>query len=291
MPVQLPSLQSMLKRNVPDPSTKNGRRSGKNVSNASRLTTAGSASTWPKSGFAVAVSVRPGVTAYFMSSPSAAPGSMGLLSGLPASSGCVRRSATVYGSNSNFFGAPAIFKPRISPNCETNPLALRDSKRPAHRLRKTADLTNHREAHRAAGERVEPQLRERNLELGAPAVVVALDLHVPHRVPAVVALTVVEVVAIRLDANGIDAELIRRPLVEVRIDDDADPVRGGALIAAGENADEFVGDRCRRRAPPHTTPPRRTPSALPCASSAAGLRRAHAAGSRRSPAPAARFLR
>ena len=41
MPVQLPSLQSMLKRNVPEPSTKNGRRSGKNVSNASRFTTAG----------------------------------------------------------------------------------------------------------------------------------------------------------------------------------------------------------------------------------------------------------
>src|SRR6478735_822012 len=57
MPVQAPSLQSMLKRKVPDPSTKNGRRSGKNVSKASRLTTAGSASTWPKSGFTVVVNV------------------------------------------------------------------------------------------------------------------------------------------------------------------------------------------------------------------------------------------
>ena len=36
------------------PSTKNGRRSGKNVSKPLRLTTAGSASTWPKSGFTVA---------------------------------------------------------------------------------------------------------------------------------------------------------------------------------------------------------------------------------------------
>ena len=35
---------------------KNGRRSSKNVSKAPRLTTAGSASTWPKSGLTVAVS-------------------------------------------------------------------------------------------------------------------------------------------------------------------------------------------------------------------------------------------
>ncbi len=39
---------------MPEPSTKNGRRSEKNVSNAERLTTAGSASTWPKSGLTVA---------------------------------------------------------------------------------------------------------------------------------------------------------------------------------------------------------------------------------------------
>ena len=41
------------------PSTKNGRFSGKKVSNADRFTTAGSTSTWPKSGFTVPVSVSP----------------------------------------------------------------------------------------------------------------------------------------------------------------------------------------------------------------------------------------
>ena len=44
---------------VPEPSTKNGRFSSKNTSNAERFTTAGSTSTCPKSGFTVAVSVSP----------------------------------------------------------------------------------------------------------------------------------------------------------------------------------------------------------------------------------------
>jgi hypothetical protein len=51
------------------PSTKNGRRSGKKVSNALRFTTAGSTSTWPKSGLKVALSVRLLVMPYFTSSP------------------------------------------------------------------------------------------------------------------------------------------------------------------------------------------------------------------------------
>src|SRR5688572_16474441 len=128
MPVQLPSLQSMLKRNVPDPSTKNGRRSGKNVSNASRLTTAGSASTWPKSGFAVAVSVSPGVTAYFMSRPTEPPGSGESVNGFETSTGAVSTLPSEYGISSKRFGAPDIFRPRSSPNCDTNPLAFRDSR-------------------------------------------------------------------------------------------------------------------------------------------------------------------
>ena len=117
----------MLKRNVPDPSTKNGRRSGKNVSKASRFTTAGSASTCPKSGFAVAVSVSPGVTAYFTSSPNEPPGSVELVSGLPMSTGCVSILPTEYGRISNRLGVPPILRPVRSPNCETNPFALRDS--------------------------------------------------------------------------------------------------------------------------------------------------------------------
>src|SRR6185436_5795980 len=117
----------MSKRKLPDPSTKNGRRSEKNVSNASRLTTAGSASTWPKSGFIVAVKVRPGVTAYFKSRPIEPPGDGESVSGSAASTGRVSILPTEYGINSKRFGAPDIFNPRNSPNCETKPLALRDS--------------------------------------------------------------------------------------------------------------------------------------------------------------------
>ncbi len=57
------------KRNTSAPSTKKGRFSGKKVSNTLRLTTAGSTSTWPKSGFTVALIVRSLVRPYLRSSP------------------------------------------------------------------------------------------------------------------------------------------------------------------------------------------------------------------------------
>ena len=108
----------MSKLKLPEPSTKNGRRSLKYVSNALRLTTAGSASTWPKSGFTLAVSVRPGVSAYFRSSPIAPPGAAADSSGLPPV-GCVVMLASVYGSSSSFFGDATIESPPRSPNDDT----------------------------------------------------------------------------------------------------------------------------------------------------------------------------
>ena len=50
-------------------STKKGRFSSNTVSKAERLTTAGSTSTWPKSGLIVASSVRSLVMPYFTSAP------------------------------------------------------------------------------------------------------------------------------------------------------------------------------------------------------------------------------
>ena len=55
------------------PSTKNGRRSGKKDSNAVRLTTAGSASTCPKSGLAARSSVKFDERPYFRSNPTSPP--------------------------------------------------------------------------------------------------------------------------------------------------------------------------------------------------------------------------
>src|SRR5919197_6652807 len=100
-------MQSESNRNMPDPSTKNGRRSVKNVSKAVRLTTAGSASTWPKSGFTVVVSVSPGVSAYFKSNPTALVGDDAFTSGLPLGRWRVRL-PTVYGRISKRFGDPII---------------------------------------------------------------------------------------------------------------------------------------------------------------------------------------
>ena len=62
-------LQFTLKLKMPVPSTKNGRRSWKNVSKDVRLTTDGSASTWPKSGFTVASTVMLDVMPYLISAP------------------------------------------------------------------------------------------------------------------------------------------------------------------------------------------------------------------------------
>src|SRR4051812_19646378 len=105
---------------------KNGRRSLKNVSNAVRLTTAGSASTWPKSGLTVEVNVNPGVRAYFMSRPTAASPALADNSGLSPGRWRVRL-ATVYGTSSSFFGDARIARPPSSPNDETYPFALRAS--------------------------------------------------------------------------------------------------------------------------------------------------------------------
>ena len=52
---------------------KNGRFSGSRISNAVRLTTAGSTSTWPKSGLIVAATVSPDSGRNFASTPTLAP--------------------------------------------------------------------------------------------------------------------------------------------------------------------------------------------------------------------------
>src|SRR5687768_171184 len=118
------SQSRQLNAKLPEPSTKKGRRSWKNVSNAPRFTTAGSASTWPKSGLTVAVNVNAGVTAYFRSTPIDAPGSVVFCSGLPSSGGTVATCDTAYGTSSSRFGVRLAVRPVSSPNDDTYPLAL-----------------------------------------------------------------------------------------------------------------------------------------------------------------------
>ena len=85
---------------------------------------AGSASTWPKSGFTVAVNVSAGVIAYFRSRPTEASGSTVFCSGLPFSAGTVATCATVYGTSSSRFSERAPERPVSSPKEDTYPLAL-----------------------------------------------------------------------------------------------------------------------------------------------------------------------
>jgi hypothetical protein len=65
--------------------------------------------------------------------------------------------------------------------------------------------------------------------------------HVPHRVPAVVAVVVVVPVAIDLHAGGIDRELVGGALVVIRVDQHVQPVARRILIAAGEIGHDLVG--------------------------------------------------
>ena len=112
--------------------------------------------------------------------------------------------------------------------------------RPGRRFVGARQVADDGHADRAAAAR-EAQLRERDVELGAPALGVARDLHVPHRVPAVVVGAVVEVVAVGLDAGGVDAELVGGAAVVVRVDGDLEPVGRRALVAAGEHAGDAAG--------------------------------------------------
>ncbi|NJD09554.1 MAG: hypothetical protein FIB01_03580 [Gemmatimonadetes bacterium] len=59
----------MPKLKMSAPSTKNGRFSARKVSYAVRFTTEGSASTWPKSGLSVPLTVRLDVSPYLKSAP------------------------------------------------------------------------------------------------------------------------------------------------------------------------------------------------------------------------------
>src|SRR5258705_13981106 len=79
-----------------EPSTKNGRRSLRNVSRSLRFTTAGSTSTWPKSGLTLALSVRFEPRPIFASAPN--PGSYfePSLNGLPTG-GCVEAAPLLAG--------------------------------------------------------------------------------------------------------------------------------------------------------------------------------------------------
>src|SRR5207249_11710195 len=104
-------------RKIPAPWTKNGRRSWKNDSNAVRLRTAGSASTWPKSGLIVASSVRFGAIPYFRSAP---PVTLCERSNPPPAA-TDTFFVTTYGAISGRRGDGRPSSPVSSPSCDETP--------------------------------------------------------------------------------------------------------------------------------------------------------------------------
>ncbi len=79
---------------------KNGRRSGSRTSNAVRLTTAGSASTWPKSGLIVASRVRPAPSPRRASAPRL-PSGRAARPSCPVGASVTSTPAAAYGISSN----------------------------------------------------------------------------------------------------------------------------------------------------------------------------------------------
>src|SRR5689334_4552803 len=111
------SPQFVLKEKIPDPSKKKGRRSSKNDSKADKFNTAGSASTWPKSGLIVALTVRFDESPYLRSAPAA--NDCGCFHELPE--GRVSFFVTTYGATSSLLGLPIPLMPFSSPTCEMYP--------------------------------------------------------------------------------------------------------------------------------------------------------------------------
>src|SRR5512141_2425968 len=108
------SPHEVLNEKIPDPSRKKGRRSSKNCSKADKFNTAGSASTWPKSGLIVALTVRFDESPYLRSAPAA--NDCGCFHEL--AEGRVSFFVTRYGATSRRLGCPIPVIPLSSPLCE-----------------------------------------------------------------------------------------------------------------------------------------------------------------------------
>ena len=152
------------------------------------------------------------------------------------------RPAPPYTASARSAAAPRPGRmPPISANCDTKPLALRDSNG-------QVEISLRRAISRMTANPTGPPslLLKRSCENGIrnsarPAFRVPRHLHVPHRVPAVVAGAVVVVVTIALDADRVHRELVRRSVIEVGIDNHLQPVGGRRLIAPREEPDDALG--------------------------------------------------
>ena len=173
------ALQFTSKRNSPRPATKNGRRSSKNDSYAERLSTAGSDSTWPKSGLIVASSVRFDATRYFRSPPTVT------LDGFVYRLFVIVDAlfVTTYGIASSRRGASRSSSPVERAELRDDVRLRLAEQRPAHALVVSIDVAIDREAEDVPASLPVAHLRERNAELGGPAERVDPSSRRPRRRP------------------------------------------------------------------------------------------------------------
>ena len=104
-----------------EPSTKNGRLSLKNVSRSLRFTTAGSTSTWPKSGLIVALNVRFEPRPILASAPNRGSNFEPSLNGLPVGWRVNAARLVAYGRTSSRRGGSIRSMPTRSGNRDTQP--------------------------------------------------------------------------------------------------------------------------------------------------------------------------
>ena len=194
------------KSNTCAPSTKNGRFSGKNVSNAERLSTAGSTSTCPKSGLNVASSVRFDVTRSRRSSPARIVGRPCVSNGVAGAVGKRRRFRAGVGHQ--------LEVRRGRRNAQS--LEMAEARRPARFvlvperpivfLVAPLDEATHLQPPRLHRVAREAELAVRNADLRRPAIGVDLRRRFPDRIPRLSQHDVADADVVRLRAGRIELE-------------------------------------------------------------------------------------
>src|SRR6266550_1536826 len=206
------------------PSTKNGRRSWRNCSTVVRLTNAGSDSTWPKSGFTAASSVRFDVTPYFTSSPAPPKYECPRSNGLPKTG---RSYVPQTHQMAEARGVSGLGFPLERPLA-----ALVLAEHPAEEVY----------APHLVARLGEPQLRERDPHLNDPAQRIDRRRDVPHGVPRPIPdEEVVAANVVLLHPGGIYGELKRRAVVVVAVKVHVKHVALRIVVTAAETARNLGG--------------------------------------------------
>ena len=113
--------------------------------------------------------------------------------------------------------------------------------RPAHPFSVSINVPVDGEAERMRLLLAVAHLRERNAELGRPPQRVDRGGHVPYAVPGAVLVSTVVHRLVHLHAGRVHAELVTRPPVVIRVDEDPDHVGRREGVAPLEEPDDAVG--------------------------------------------------